>query len=160
MRRSRQMLLALGVLALAATSPVLAQEASQESKAHSGLGFGVKAGIGFGPEQFVIGGQMSLGKALGFIRVVPNAHLGIGDETTFDVNVDFLARLIVEDKGVGFYGGVAPGWFTRDGGSDFGLTGVLGTQLPIFKGRATNLEGRLRITDDMPDFRLLVAIVF
>jgi hypothetical protein len=152
------MLLALGVLALAATTPALAQEA--ESKAHSGLGFGVKAGIGFGPEQFLIGGQMSLGKALGFLRIVPNAHLGFGDETTFDVNLDVLARLVVEDKGVGFYGGVAPGWITYDGGSDFGLTGVLGTQLPLFKGKATNLEGRLRITDDMPDFRLLVTLVF
>jgi hypothetical protein len=158
MLRSRQLLLTLGLLALSATTPALAQEA--ESKAHSGLGFGVKGGIGFGPEQFVLGAQMSLGKALGFIRVVPNAHLGFGDGTSFDVNIDFLARLVVADKGFGIYGGVAPGWVTYDGGNGFGLTGVLGTQLPIFKGKATNLEGRLRITDEMPDFRLLVAIVF
>ena len=157
MRRSRQLLLALGLVALAATRPALAQEA--ESKAHSGLGFGVKGGIGFNPEQIVIGAQMSLGKALGFIRVVPNAHLGFGNETTFDVNIDFLARLVVEDKGFGFYGGVAPGWITYDGGSDFGLTGVVGTQLPIVKGKATNLEVRWNFTH-MPDLRILAAIVF
>ena len=157
MRRTRQLLFALGLLALAATRPAFAQEA--ESNAHSGLGFGVKAGIGFDPEQFVIGGQMSLGKALGFIRIVPNAHLGFGDATTFDVNVDFLARLIVEEKGFGIYGGVAPGWITYDGGSDFGLTGVVGTQLPIIKGKATNLEVRWSFTQ-MPDLRILIAYVF
>lgn len=157
MRSSRQMLLALGVLALAATAPVVAQEA--EAKAHSGLGFGVKGGIGFDPEQFVIGGQMSLGKALGFVRIVPNAHLGFGDATTFDLNVDFLARLIVEEKGFGIYGGVAPGWITYDGGSDFGLTGVVGTQLPIIQGKATNLEVRWSFTQ-MPDLRILLGLVF
>jgi hypothetical protein len=153
------MLLALGVLALVATTPALAQEQPQESKAHSGLGFGVKGGVGFGPEQFVIGGQMSLGKALGFIRVVPNAHLGFGDYTTFDVNIDFLARLVVEEKGFGIYGGVAPGWMFTEGDDGFGLTGVVGTQLPIFKGKATNLEVRWNFTD-MPDLRILAAIVF
>jgi hypothetical protein len=157
MRHTRQLLLALGVLALAVARPALAQEA--ESKAHSGLGFGVKAGIGFDPEQFVIGGQMSLGKALGFIRIVPNAHLGFGDATTFDVNVDFLARLIVEEKGFGLYGGVAPGWIAYDGGSDFGLTGIIGTQLPIIQGKATNLELRWNFTQ-MPDLRILVGFVF
>jgi hypothetical protein len=157
MRRTRQLLLALGLLAFAATVPAAAQEA--ESKAHSGLGFGVKAGFGFDPEQIVIGAQMSLGKALGFIRVVPNAHLGFMDETTFDVNIDFLARLVVEEKGFGFYGGVAPGWITYDGGSDFGLTGVVGTQLPILAGKATNLEVRWNFTN-MPDLRILAAIVF
>lgn len=157
MRSSHKALVALGVLALAAATPALAQEA--ESKAHSGLGFGVKAGIGFDPEQFIIGGQMSLGKALGFIRVVPNAHLGFGDQTTFDVNIDFLARLIVEEKGFGLYGGVAPGWITYDGGSDFGLTGVVGTQIPIIAGKATNLEVRWSFTQ-MPDLRILAAIVF
>ena len=159
MHRSRQLLFALGILALAAARPLLAQEQPQESKAHSGLGFGVKAGIGFDPEQFVIGGQMSLGKALGFIRIVPNAHLGFGDATTFDVNVDFLARLIVEEKGFGIYGGVAPGWLFTEGDDGFGLTGVVGTQIPIIKGKATNLEVRWNFTD-MPGLRILATLVF
>lgn len=157
MRHTRQLLLALGVLALAVARPALGQEA--ESKAHSGLGFGLKGGIGFDPEQFVIGGQVSLGKALGFIRIVPNAHLGFGDATTFDVNVDFLARLIVEEKGFGIYGGVAPGWLSTEGDDGFGITGVVGTQLPIIQGKATNLEVRWDFTD-MPGLRILATLVF
>lgn len=157
MRRARSTLLVLGLAAVAAAGPLAAQEA--ESPAQNGLGFAAKAGIGFDPEQFVLGAQYSLGKALGFVRMVPNAHLGFGDATTFDVNVDFLARLILEDKNFGIYAGVAPGWITYDGGSDFGLTGVAGAQVPIVKGRATNIEVRWDFTK-MPDFRILAALFF
>jgi len=141
-------------LAAQATDPSAA-----EPKGHSGLGFGLKAGIGFSPTQFVVGAQYSLGKGLGIFRLMPNAHLGFGDATTFDFNLDFLARVIAKDAGFGFYAGAAPSFVTGDGGSGFGFTVVAGTQLPILKGHATNLEARFG-TGDVPDFRILAAIVF
>lgn len=147
------------LLLVCVTAAPLAAQATDNS-ARSGLGFALKGGIGFDPEQFMVGAQLSIGKTLGFVRVVPNAHLGFGDATTFDVNADFLLRLVVEDQGFGFYGGVAPGWITDDGGSDFGLSGVVGTQVPLLANRATNLEVRWGFTDRMPNLRILATLVF
>ena len=141
-------------LAAQATAP-----SSEQPKGHSGLGFGLQAGIGFTPTQFVVGAQYSLGKGLGIFRVVPNVHFGFGDATTFDFNVDFLARVIAKDAGFGFYAGAAPTFTTWEGDSSFGFTVVAGTQLPILKGHATNLEARFGI-GDVPEFRILAAIVF
>ena len=150
------------LLAALSASSLAAQATAQsagEPGGHSGLGFGLKAGVGFSPTQFVVGAQYSLGKGLGIFRIVPNAHLGFGDATTFDFNLDFLARVIAKDAGFGFYAGAAPSFVTWDGGSGFGVTLVAGTQLPILKGHATNLEARFG-TGDVPDFRILAAIVF
>lgn len=154
----RAMLRSALLLATVTAAPLAAQ--ATDDPAPTGLGFALKGGIGFDPEQFVVGAQVSLGKTLGFVRVVPNAHLGFGDATTFDMNADFLLRLVVEDQGFGFYGGVAPGWITYDGGSDFGLSGVVGTQVPLLANRATNLEVRWGFTDRMPDLRILATLVF
>jgi hypothetical protein len=145
-------------MALAA-SPTLAQQPAAEpaAPAASSLGFGVKAGLGIEPGQFVIGAQYSLGKALGIFRVVPAVHVGFGDVTTFDFNVDFLARLITKDSGFGFYGGAAPTLIVGDGFDEFGITLIGGVQVPIMKSRATNIEGRFGL-GDLPDFRLLLTI--
>jgi len=150
------LLAALSASSLAAQATAPSAEAP---KGHSGLGFGLKAGIGFNPTQFVVGAQYSLGKGLGIFRIVPNVHLGFGDGTSVDFNLDFLARVIAEDAGFGFYAGAAPTFTTWDGSSDFGFTVVAGTQLPILKGHATNLEARFGI-GDVPEFRILAAIVF
>jgi opacity protein-like surface antigen len=149
------------VAALSASS--LAAQATNQSaaepKGHSGLGFGLKAGIGFSPTQFVVGAQYSLGKGLGIFRVVPNVHFGFGDVTSFDFNVDFLARVIAKDAGFGFYLGAAPTYTTADSDSDFGFTVVAGTQVPLIKNHATNIEARFG-TSGAPDLRILAAIVF
>lgn len=132
---------------------------------HSGLGFGLRAGLGLDPDQFALGGQFSLGKKLGIARVVPSIDLGFGDNlTTVAFNTDFLLRLIVEDANFGFYGGAGPTVALFDfnrGGSDWkvGLSVVAGTQLPLFRNRATNLEARFSI-GNIPDFRLLFVVVF
>jgi hypothetical protein len=144
--------------ALAAT-PLLAQTSEPAPPGSGGLGFGVKAGFGIDPDQFVIGVQYSLGKSLGVFRLVPNAHLGFGDGTTFDINFDFLLRLIAKDSGFGFYGGAAPTFITGEGDSDFGLTLVGGVQVPIIKNQATNIEARFGITDHVPDFRILLSLI-
>ena len=156
MRLIRRAIFGLALLLTLSATAALAQEAASEG--HSGLGFGVKAGFGISPEQFVVGGQVSLGKSLGIFRVVPNAHFGFGDVTSFDVNVDFLARLIAEDSGFGFYGGAAPSlWFSDN--TEFGGNLIVGIQVPLIPNRATNLEARFGV-GNVPDFRLLATLVF
>lgn len=143
------------------TTPATAQQPASEPEAPaaSNLGFGVKAGLGLNPDQFVLGLQYSLGKTLGIFRVVPNVHVGFGDGTSVDFNVDFLARLIAKDSGFGFYGGAAPTYATGEGGySEFGFTLVAGVQVPIVKNRATNIEARFG-TGNTPDFRLLLSLI-
>jgi len=159
MRRIRMLATATALATAIAAAPVLAQTAEPAPPGSGGLGFGVKAGFGIDPDQFVIGAQYSLGKSLGVFRLVPNAHLGFGDVTTFDANLDFLLRLIAKDSGFGFYGGGAPTIITGDGEVDFGLTLVGGVQVPIIKNRATNIEVRFGITDHMPDFRILLSLI-
>jgi hypothetical protein len=141
------------------TADALAQQA------HSGLGFGVRGGFGLDPDQFVVGAQFSLGKTLQIFRVVPSVDVGFGDNvTTIDFNGDFLVRLIVEDTSFGFYGGGGPtvAYVDVDGGDsqwELGLSLVVGVQTPIIPRRATNIEARFGV-GDIPDFRLLLAIIF
>jgi len=159
MRRIR-VLASTALLVALATSPAFAQQPTNEPAAPSAssLGFGVKAGLGIEPGQFVIGGQYSLGKALGIFRVVPAVHVGFGDITTFDFNVDFLARLIAKDSGFGFYGGAAPTFAVGDDSYDaFSITLIGGVQVPIIKNKATNIEARFGL-GDLPDFRILFTL--
>jgi hypothetical protein len=140
------------------TTPALAQDTLKVAPAPS-LGFGLKAGVGIDPGQFVVGAQYSLGKALGIFRIVPNVHAGFGDFTTFDLNVDFLARLVAKDSGFGFYGGAAPTFaFGDESYSEFGLTLVAGLQTPLLKTNATNIEARFGI-GDLPNFRILLVLL-
>lgn len=158
--RSTRVLASTALLVALATSPALAQQPQSEpaEPGASSLGFGVKAGFGIEPGQFVIGAQYSLGKALGIFRVVPNIHVGFGDATTVDFNVDFLARLVTKDSGFGFYAGAAPTLITGDGDDEFGVTLVGGVQVPIIKNKATNIEARFGL-GDLPDFRLLLSLI-
>lgn len=158
MRRTRIMV-STALLVAVATTPALSQQPTNEPAAPhtSSLGFGIKAGLGLNPDQFVLGAQYSLGKALGIFRVVPAIHVGFGDITTVDFNVDFLARLVTKDSGFGFYAGAAPTFITGDGFDEFGVTLIGGVQVPIIKNKATNIEARFGL-GDLPDFRLLFTL--
>ena len=158
MRRLRRLASTTAFLAVLAT-PMLAQQPTEPAApADPSLGFGVKAGFGIGPEQFVVGLQYSLGKALGIFRVVPNIHVGFGDATTVDFNVDFLARLVTKDSGFGFYAGAAPTFITGDGDDEVGVTLIGGVQVPLIKNKGTNIEARFGL-GDIPDFRLLLSLI-
>ncbi len=162
MRRFRLLASTLALSAALAVAPAMAQQPKPTSEpaapAASSLGFGIKGGLGLNPDQFVLGLQYSLGKAVGIFRVVPAIHVGFGDLTTVDFNVDFLARLVTKDSGFGFYGGAAPTFITGDGLSEFGVTLIGGVQVPIVKNHATNIEGRFGL-GDIPDFRLLLTLI-
>lgn len=159
MRRIALLAATSAFAAALAAAPLSAQTSEPAPPGSSGLGFGVKAGFGIDPDQFVIGLQYSLGKSLGVFRLVPNVHLGFGDGTTFDGNLDFLLRLVTKDSGFGFYGGAAPGFITGDSDFEVGLSLVGGVQVPLIKGKATNIEARFGITDHMPDFRILLSLI-
>jgi len=159
MHLARLTRLAIGAVVALFSAGVSAQQPAPPPPAgHSGLGFGVKAGIGFDPEQILVGAQLSLGRTA-LLRVVPNVHLGFGDETTWDFNVDFLARLIFEGKRMGAFAGIAPTYTIYDGDDDFGGTVVAGLQLPLIPGKGTNIEARFGFSG-APSFRLLGALVF
>lgn len=126
--------------------------------------FAARVGMGLNPDQFVIGAQFAIGKKAGVARIVPSVDLGFGDNvTTIDFNADFLFRLKVEDTGFGFFGGGGPtlGFADYKGGSDWnlGLSLVGGAELPLIAGHPSTLEARFGI-GDIPDFRLLLAIMF
>jgi hypothetical protein len=86
-------------------------------------------------------------------------HVGAGDATTTDLNLDLLLR-VPTGKGFAVYGGGAPTTtITSDGESDLGGTWIFGLQVPLIKNRATNIETRFG-TGGAPTFRLLGVIVF
>src|SRR5690606_22864050 len=130
--------LLLGILAstttgAAAQTPTEPQ-APPSSTARDGLGFGVRGGLGSDPAQVVLGIHFSAGKALDFVRIVPNVHLSFGDFSTVDLQVDFLLRAVLQDAGLGIYGGLAPGLFIptgEEGETDLGASFVAGLQLPL-----------------------------
>ncbi len=126
--------------------------------------FGLRGGFGLKPDQFVVGGQVEVGK-LAFARIVPSVDVGFGDNvTTIAFNGDFLLRVSIPDASIELYGGGGPTVLYADvsnGPSDWnlGLTLVVGGRLPVGGRHAVNLEGRLGI-GDVPDFRLIAAIIF
>lgn len=140
---------------------------AQDSQAPSGLGFGVRGGFGLEPDQFVVGGQFTLGtKAFSLARVVPSVDIGFGDNvTTFAFNADLLFRFILEGTSFGLYGGGGPTvayWDISNSSAsswEIGLSLTAGAQVPLFRKNATNIEGRFGI-GDIPDFRLLFAFIF
>lgn len=157
MQRRLIRLAGLAALSLLATTTALAQEA--ESTTPSGLGFGLKGGVGNDPAQVVLGVQWALNpRRIKMFRVVPNVQFGFGDETTTDFNVDLLLR-VPTGKGFAIYGGGTPTiTVPSSGDSDLGGTWLVGMQLPVLKKRATTLEARFG-AGGAPKFRLMAALI-
>jgi len=135
-------------------------------QAVSGMNFGVRAGLGLNPDQFVIGGQAILGRALKITRFAPSIDAGFGDDlTTVLFNGDFRVSLLTLPRtGVSVYAAAGPTLAMYDsdkGGSDneIGLTLSGGLRLPMSTLNAYNIEGRFGF-GDIPDFRLLFGIMF
>lgn len=148
----------LAALSFLASTAALAQEAQNATP--SGLGFGLKGGVGNDPAQVVLGAQWALNpRRIKLFRVVPNVHFGFGDETTTDLNVDLLLR-VPTGRGFAIYGGGTPTvTVPSSGDSDLGGTWLVGMQLPVLKNRATTLETRFG-TGGAPKFRLMATVVF
>jgi len=141
-----------------------AQEKAEKSNATAGT-FGLRAGFSLDPDQFVVGGQMSVGKKLGIARVVPSVDVGFGNSiTTIAFNADVLFNLNVEGTTFGLYGGAGPSvvYFDTDGGSsswELGLSLVAGARMPFSSFPPTSLEARFGV-GDIPDFKVLLILEF
>jgi len=160
----------VGALALAAAlhaPPAGAQE--------PGLGLGARMGFGIDPDQFVVGVQSLLGRSLVF-RFAPSFDLGLGDDaTTYTFNGDFVFHLGVPKSRWRAYVGAGVGVAYWNFEEKLGLAGSqsqpsaddteIGVNVLGGVRRATegwmnfNLEARFGL-GDLPDFRLLVGVLF
>lgn len=156
MRSSLRSLLVAGVLVPVMTGGVAAQGSPAR--------FGLRGGLGLSPDQVVLGAQAELGTWT-IARVVPSVDIGLGDNvTTIDFNADFLLRVTVPDASLTLYGGGGPtvAFIDHDNGNsnwNVGVSAVVGGRLPVGGKHAVNLEARFGI-GDIPDFRLIAAIIF
>jgi len=128
-------------------------------------GYGIRAGYGSNPDQFVIGGQALLGEFMKIARFAPSIDYGSGDNvSTFTFNADVLLLLKPPKSSLAFYvagGPTVTYWDADKGGSDteIGATLTGGVRLPMGKAGFYNLEARFGI-GDIPDLRILLGIMF
>lgn len=141
-----------------------AQEKTDQSGGTAST-LGLRAGFGLDPDQFVVGGQVSMGKKLGIARVVPSVDVGFGNSTTtIAFNADVQFKLNVEGSSFGLYGGAGPTvlyWDNEGGSSDWelGLSLMAGARMPFKSFPPTSLEVRFGM-GDIPDFRALLILEF
>ncbi len=128
-------------------------------------GYGIRAGYGSNPDQFVIGAQALMGEFLKVARFAPSIDYGTGDNvSTFTFNADILMLLKPPNSSFAFYAAAGPTltyWDAEHGGSDteIGATITAGLRLPMKNTGFYNLEARFGV-GDIPDFRILLGIMF
>lgn len=147
----------LAVLAIAVLCSV--------GSANPSKSFGLRAGYGTNPDQFVIGAQAVLGKTLGFMQFAPGIDAGFGDDmTTYLINADFrLLSFSPPGSPAGLYagGGASLAVFdasNNDSDTEVGLNVVTGLTFPMGRNNEYNLEVRFGFAD-MPDLRILFGIM-
>jgi len=135
--------------------------------AHADLrGWGPRAGLGFDPDQFVVGLAVVSEPVLGPAMIIGSADLGVGDDVTvIELSGDLRWDLIpIPDTGVFVYGAIGPTLVIADydGGSntDIGFGAALGLQIPSRGSRLYDVELRLGLTDEVPDVRILLGMLF
>jgi hypothetical protein len=145
------------LLGILLSSAVLAAEGHKPS-------FGIKAGAGINPDQFVVGVQGVFRKALDFADFAPSADLGFGDNVTvITLNPDLRLPLSLPASQTFFYVQAGPTIAILDfkyGKSDteIGLTLSAGLEFPMGKSGYYSLEGRFGL-GDVPDARILFGIL-
>jgi hypothetical protein len=134
--------------------------------AHADIrGWGPRAGLGFDPDQFVVGLAVVSEPILGPALLSSTFDLGVGDDVTiFELSLDLRWDLIpVPDTGVFVYGAIGPTLVIADydGGSntDIGIGAALGLEIPSRGNRMYDVEIRLGLTDEVPDVRILLGIL-
>jgi hypothetical protein len=127
--------------------------------------FGLRAGYGTNPDQFVVGAQSVLGRAFKVMRLAASADAGFGDNMTtllFNADLRMLSFSPPSSRSV-FYTGAGASIALLDAsnnGSDteIGLNIIGGLELPLASRHAYNLEARIGFAD-MPDFRILFGVL-
>lgn len=130
-----------------------------------GNSYGVRAGLGINPDQFVFGAQSVMGRVMKVARFAPSADIGVGnDVTVLTFNPDIRLLFSPPRSNSTFYGQVGPTIAVFDpkegkGDTEIGLTLSVGLKLPMGNSGFYNLEGRFGI-GDVPDARILFGILF
>ncbi|MCH9032455.1 MAG: hypothetical protein IIB00_09380 [candidate division Zixibacteria bacterium] len=134
--------------------------------AKSGHAFGLRAGLGQDPDQFVVGAFAVMGRFGPQARVVPSVDIGFGDNaTTTTLNLDLRWYLIsLPESGVKLYGSAGPTLAFNSGdkgGSDseLGLSLTAGARIPMRGAKRYNIEARFGF-GDIPDFRIMFGVLF
>ena len=148
----------VATLLVAALVPTLAHGQEKSSSSGTTGAVGLRAGFSLEPDQFVVGGQVALGKKLGIARIVPSVDVGFGNAiTTIAFNADAQFRLNVEDSKVALYLGAGPTvlYYDPEGGNsawELGLSLLAGIRLPLGGFPPTSFEARFGV-GDIPDFK-------
>jgi hypothetical protein len=139
---------------------------SQSNRSGAAKGFGIRAGYGTDPDQFVIGAQAVLGKTLGFMRFAPSFDAGFGNNmTTYLINADFrLLSFSPPGSSAGLYAGTGLALAILDPNEaesdvEIGINAVTGVTFPMGRNGLYNLEVRFGVVD-MPELRILFGMMF
>jgi hypothetical protein len=126
--------------------------------------FGLRAGYGMDPDQFVIGGQADLARIFGNLHLVSSIDAGFGDNmTTFAFNPEVNLFLPLPKSSASLYGILGPSlvlWSPEegDGDTEIGVTLGLGTRIAMGKSGWYNFEARFGI-GDIPETRILFGLL-
>jgi len=157
--RKRFAVIGLVAICLFASAPVVGAE--------KGNGYGLRAGLGIDPDQFVVGIQTLLSKKVANVaRLAPGVDVGFGDNlTVIAFNLDVLILDLSPPKSsASLYAGAGPTfayWKPDNGDSDLeiGISLIAGVRLPMGSRNRYNLEARFGVSD-IPDIRILFGTLF
>ncbi len=128
--------------------------------------YGVRAGFGLDPDQFVIGAQAEMGQFAKVFRFAPSVDAGFGDNfTTVAFNADLRMDLVPLPKsGVVLYVDLGPtlSWIDHkdfDSDTEVGMSLAAGLHLPMGRSNTYNVEARFGF-GDIPEFRMLLGVYF
>lgn len=123
--------------------------------------FGLRAGVSQNPDQFVVGGMLELGSALGPASLVPSVDFGFGDNVNSTAaNLDLRFYLFpLPQTGINFYGAAGPTLAFANSNSEIGLSLVGGAKIPMKGKNRYNVEARFGI-GDIPDLKIMLGVLF
>jgi hypothetical protein len=132
---------------------------------------GVRGGFSSGPDQLVLGGQLSVGDIAPNLTFDPNVELGFGDNVkVFAFNMDMHYHFEIKNSEWRPYVGAGAGInlirFDAPPGFDDSVTKVAGeliagTSVPTKSGHHFFGEFKLGLGDSAtPDFKMLVGLDF
>jgi len=127
--------------------------------------FGLQAGIGFEPDQFVVGAQGRAGEIVPNVYLAPSIELGFGDDiSVYSGSFDAVVNLSPPNSRSAFYVGGGPTLSylnpkVGDGDTELGVGLLAGVKLPFGNSNNWNIEARYGI-GDIPEIRVLAGVLF
>lgn len=150
--RKLRTLSVFGILILALAAPAFAGVIP---------GVGIRGGFNQNPDQFVIGGMLELGSALGPASLVPSVDFGFGDNADLTAaNLDLRFYLFpLPQTGIKFYGAAGPTAVFANSQSEIGLSLVAGAKIAMKAKSRYNIEARFGV-GDIPDLKIILGVLF